>query len=276
MQAEIRGSSVRSTLVPISRRAISLGSGRLGAARSVGPSSRSIMRRWSVPRGAPQLSRHRTEPEIGPRRHLLCALGAGPRRRLLRLGRRNARAFRMCCWQSAVYPLPDVQGRGAKSSARALRSARSPIHRPHVFMGTVPRRHRRASEARRSDGFCRPRRNRPCALCCTSARGASLVGSFFNVQIIAVPVSSSPRFLKTAGCSMRTATVAGLRTLASPSATASKPGNQHPKATVRVDLDEWRTVWSRRLRPYLLPQAIRGLYASAVLDPDRKWWLFPK
>lgn len=45
------------------------------------------------------------------------------------------------------------------------------------------------------------------------------------------------------------------------------PGKMPPKPTVRVDLEEWRTVWNRRLRPYLLPVSIRSLYAAALADP---------
>lgn len=49
-----------------------------------------------------------------------------------------------------------------------------------------------------------------------------------------------------------------------------KPSQTRPKPTVRVDLSEWRTVWSRRLRPYLLPAKIRTLYGMAVGHPDSR------
>ncbi len=45
------------------------------------------------------------------------------------------------------------------------------------------------------------------------------------------------------------------------------PGRSPPKPTATIDLDEWRTVWNRRLRPYLLPASVRGLYANALADP---------
>lgn len=45
-----------------------------------------------------------------------------------------------------------------------------------------------------------------------------------------------------------------------------KPTKHPPKATVRVDLEEWRSVWGRRLRPYVLPSAVRALYGSVALD----------
>ena len=44
------------------------------------------------------------------------------------------------------------------------------------------------------------------------------------------------------------------------------PARSPPKPTVRVDLEEWRTVWKRRLRPYLLPASVRALYVAALAD----------
>lgn len=44
------------------------------------------------------------------------------------------------------------------------------------------------------------------------------------------------------------------------------PTKTPPKPTIRVDLDEWRTVWRRRLRPYLLSASARRLYANALAD----------
>jgi len=41
-----------------------------------------------------------------------------------------------------------------------------------------------------------------------------------------------------------------------------------PKATTRVDLEEWRTIWNRRLRPYLLPASVRSLYGSALANSE--------
>ena len=41
-----------------------------------------------------------------------------------------------------------------------------------------------------------------------------------------------------------------------------------PPVTCQVDVEEWRTVWSRRLRPFLLPQSIRAIYKAAVSGPE--------
>lgn len=48
------------------------------------------------------------------------------------------------------------------------------------------------------------------------------------------------------------------------------PGRAPPKATVKIDLEDWRTVWNRRLRPYLLPASARGLYAGTLADPQTR------
>lgn len=45
------------------------------------------------------------------------------------------------------------------------------------------------------------------------------------------------------------------------------PAKAPPKPTLRIDLEEWRTLWNRRLRPYLLPASVRSIYASALSDP---------
>jgi hypothetical protein len=49
-----------------------------------------------------------------------------------------------------------------------------------------------------------------------------------------------------------------------------KPSKQRPKPAFYVDVEEWRTTWSRRLRAYLLPQDIRDIYAAAVHHPRSK------
>ena len=49
-----------------------------------------------------------------------------------------------------------------------------------------------------------------------------------------------------------------------------KASEERPKPTIRVDLAEWRTTWSRRLRPYLLPREIRTLYELAAGHPDSR------
>lgn len=43
-----------------------------------------------------------------------------------------------------------------------------------------------------------------------------------------------------------------------------------PKATLRIDLNEWRSVWNRRLRPYLLPASVRRLYSAELTDPGSR------
>lgn len=43
-----------------------------------------------------------------------------------------------------------------------------------------------------------------------------------------------------------------------------KPGRTPPKPSVKAPVEEWRTVWGRRLRPYLLPAEIRQLYAATA------------
>lgn len=48
------------------------------------------------------------------------------------------------------------------------------------------------------------------------------------------------------------------------------PQKAPPKSVMKIDLGEWRTVWNRRLRPYLLPASVRHLYAEALADPGTR------
>lgn len=45
------------------------------------------------------------------------------------------------------------------------------------------------------------------------------------------------------------------------------PAKVPPKPNVKIDLEEWRTVWNRRLRPFLLNASVRQLYAFSLADP---------
>jgi len=46
------------------------------------------------------------------------------------------------------------------------------------------------------------------------------------------------------------------------------PAKSPPRPTLRIAPDEWRDIWNRRLRPYLLPASVRTLYAGALDRPD--------
>lgn len=47
-----------------------------------------------------------------------------------------------------------------------------------------------------------------------------------------------------------------------------RPTAQPPRPTVRVQVNEWRTLWKRRLRPFLLPKKARELYKVAAAHSD--------
>ncbi|WP_454890369.1 hypothetical protein [Sphingopyxis chilensis] len=44
------------------------------------------------------------------------------------------------------------------------------------------------------------------------------------------------------------------------------PARTMPMPTTKIDVDEWRNTWNRRLRPYLLPASVRRIYADALDD----------
>jgi hypothetical protein len=49
-----------------------------------------------------------------------------------------------------------------------------------------------------------------------------------------------------------------------------RPCKRPPPLTKMIDAEEWRSIWGRRLRPYLLPSAILRLYEAAATDPDSR------
>lgn len=97
-----------------------------------------------------------------------------------------------------------------------------------------------------------------------------LVSSFSTVQITAVRKKLFP--LLSEDCWLLYAEGYGGKTDAIDMSIVDEfvPGRTPPKPVVRIDLDEWRSVWNRRLRPYLLPNSVRGLYAEALADPGTR------
>ncbi len=93
-----------------------------------------------------------------------------------------------------------------------------------------------------------------------------LVRSFAEVRVVAVrdklfpALSEDCWLLYAAGRGGQTSHI-GLTTV-----DQFKPSRSLPRVTLRVEVDEWRSVWNRRLRPYLLPLAARRLYQAGVVD----------
>ncbi len=97
-----------------------------------------------------------------------------------------------------------------------------------------------------------------------------LVGSFSKVQVIAVRSKLFPSLSE--DCWLLYADGHGGQAshISLTVCDEFKPGSDRPKPTTLVELEEWRTIWSRRLRPYLLAPGIRSIYAAAARDPASK------
>lgn len=95
-----------------------------------------------------------------------------------------------------------------------------------------------------------------------------LVTSFSTVQIVAVRTKLFPALSE--DCWLLYAEGFGGKADAIHLTIVDKfmPERTPPKPTMKINLEEWRTVWNRRLRPYLLPPSVRHLYAAALADPD--------
>ncbi|MGV6876533.1 SAM-dependent DNA methyltransferase [Pseudochelatococcus sp. B33] len=97
-----------------------------------------------------------------------------------------------------------------------------------------------------------------------------LVSSFSTVQVIAVRRKLFPSLSE--DCWLLHADGYGGSTsrIALTICETFEPDKQPPKPTCHIDIQEWRTVWLRRLRPYLLPKEIREIYAAVACDPESK------
>lgn len=94
-----------------------------------------------------------------------------------------------------------------------------------------------------------------------------LVRSFSKVQIVAVRKKLFPALSE--DCWLLYTEGFGARADAIELTVVDQfvPTRMPPKPTIRVDLNEWRTVWNRRLRPFLLPASVRSQYAAVLADP---------
>lgn len=97
-----------------------------------------------------------------------------------------------------------------------------------------------------------------------------LVGAFSEVQVVAVRSKLFPSLSEDCWLLYANGFGGQAKGIGLTVCNEFKPARQPPKPTVRIDLAEWRDVWSRRLRPYLLPAEIRAAYAGALADPTSK------
>ena len=93
-----------------------------------------------------------------------------------------------------------------------------------------------------------------------------LVASFSTVQIIAVREKLFPTLSEDCWLLYAEGFGGKARTIDMTVVDKFFPESAPPKPNIKIDLAEWRTVWNRRLRPYLLPASVRGLYGEALSD----------
>lgn len=95
-----------------------------------------------------------------------------------------------------------------------------------------------------------------------------LVQSFAKVQIVAVRQKLFPALSEDCWLLYAEGFGGAASAIDMTIVDAFVPGKTPPEPTLRVDLEEWRNLWNRRLRPFLLPASARGLYAAALYRPD--------
>lgn len=94
-----------------------------------------------------------------------------------------------------------------------------------------------------------------------------LVESFAKVQIVAVRKKLFPTLSEDCWLLYTEGFGSKAETIDLTVVDAFVPAKTPPGPTLKIDLEEWRTIWNRRLRPYLLPASVRRIYASALSDP---------
>ena len=97
-----------------------------------------------------------------------------------------------------------------------------------------------------------------------------LVRKFSDVRIVAVRRKLFPSLSEDCWLLYADGYGSSTATIAFTECDVFTPDNSPPRATCMVDVEEWRTVWSRRLRPFLLPKTSRSIYAKALRDPGSR------
>ncbi len=97
-----------------------------------------------------------------------------------------------------------------------------------------------------------------------------LVAHFGEVQIVAVRKKLFPELSE--DCWLLYADGFGQRTdqIRFTALDAYTPSNRPPKSGILVSVAEWRSVWKRRLRPFLMPAEVRELYREIATRPDTR------
>lgn len=97
-----------------------------------------------------------------------------------------------------------------------------------------------------------------------------LVDSFSTVHIVAVRQKLFPTLSEDCWLLFADGYGGSTKSLDLSILDAFVPSQRPPQPNVRIDVDEWRTVWNRRLRPYFLPRSVRALYAEVLGDPQSR------
>ncbi|HEY7810962.1 MAG TPA: N-6 DNA methylase [Allosphingosinicella sp.] len=97
-----------------------------------------------------------------------------------------------------------------------------------------------------------------------------LVASFSKVQIVAVRTKLFPGLSEDCWLLFTDGFGGTAEAIDFSAVDQFVPAKVPPKPSMRIDLEEWRSVWNRRLRPYLLPRSARDIYAAALADPETR------
>jgi adenine-specific DNA methylase len=97
-----------------------------------------------------------------------------------------------------------------------------------------------------------------------------LLERFARVQVLAIREKLFPELSE--DCWLLLADGAGRRTDAIELSVLDRfaPSSEPPRATLSIPADEWRTIWKRRIRPFLMPKGARDLYREIAGHPETR------
>jgi hypothetical protein len=99
-----------------------------------------------------------------------------------------------------------------------------------------------------------------------------LVGHFGAVQIIAIREKLFPRLSEDCWLLFAEAFGSSTQEIGFTALERFEPTCSPPEPTLRVSVREWRDLWKKRLRPFLLPESTLSLYREVSEKPDT--WRF--
>lgn len=97
-----------------------------------------------------------------------------------------------------------------------------------------------------------------------------LTGSFSSVRVVAVREKLFPKLSEDCWLLYADGYGGNTGTIVFSAVDTFTSCDEPPTTTATISVQEWRSVWNGRLRPFLLPEAAREIYTSTQTEPDSR------